>query len=153
MGMIRKIDYVRRPPSLTEFNGLIEKVNEIIDKLNTKIEIEEVAISRQVKDFTFFKGEETKLPYHIEYTITSNEDATKVFELYNFSYKEIKQINDIIIKWNIVTLAIDVTEEITEKEKKQEVIFEKVKSIDLDAPVKEKPKKRGRKPKKKTSWN
>jgi hypothetical protein len=98
MWMIRRLDYIRRAPSLTEFNGLIEKVNEIIDKLNTKIEIEEVAISRQVKDFTFFKGEETKLPYHIEYTITSNEDATKVFELYNFSYKEIKQINDIIIK-------------------------------------------------------
>lgn len=152
MGMIRKIDYVRRPPSLTEFNGLIEKVNEIIDKLNTKIEIEEVAISRQVKDFTFFKGEETKLPYHIEYTITSNEDATKVFELYNFSYKEIKQINDIIIKWNIVTLTVDVTEEITEKEKKQEATFEKVETLDLDKPIKAK-WKRGRKPKKKTSWN
>lgn len=152
MGMIRKIDYVRRPPSLTEFNGLIEKVNEIIDKLNTKIEIEEVTISRQVKDFTFFKGEETKLPYHIEYTITSNEDATKVFELYNFSYKEIKQINDIIIKWNIVTLTVDVTEEITEKEKKQEATFEKVETLDLDKPIKAK-WKRGRKPKKKTSWN
>ena len=152
MGM-QKLDFIRRQPGITDFNMLVEKINEIISKLNTKIEIEEVAISRQVKDFTFFKGEETKLPYHIEYTITSNEDATKVFELYNFSYKEIKQINDIIIKWNIVTLVIDVTEEITEKEKKQEVIFEKVKNIDLDAPVKEKPKKRGRKPKKKTSWN
>lgn len=152
MGM-QKLDFIRRQPGITDFNMLVEKINEIISKLNTKIEIEEVAISRQVKDFTFFKGEETKLPYHIEYTIMSNEDATKVFELYNFSYKEIKQINDIIIKWNIVTLAIDVTEGITEKEKKQEVIFEKVKSIDLDAPVKEKPKKRGRKPKKKTSWN
>lgn len=132
---------------------LVEKINEIITKLDTKIEIEEVAISRQVKDFTFFKGEETKLPYHIEYTITSNEDATKVFELYNFSYKEIKQINDIIIKWNIVALTIDVTEEITEKEKKQEIFLGYVKTVDLDAPVKETPKKRGRKPKKKTSWN
>lgn len=150
--MIRKIDYIRRAPSLTEYNNLIEKVNEIIDKLNTKIEIEEVTILRQVKDFTFFKGEETKLPYHIEYTITSNEDATKVFELYNFSYKEIKQINDIIIKWNIVTLTIDVTEEITEKEKKQEATFEKVETLDLDKPIKVK-WKRGRKPKKKTSWN
>ena len=148
--MIRRLDYIRRAPSLTEFNGLIEKVNEIIDKLNTKIEIEEVAISRQVKDFTFFKGEETKLPYHIEYTITSNEDATKVFELYNFSYKEIKQINDIIIKWNIVALTIDVVEEVTEKEKKQEATFEKVETLDLDKPIKVK-WKRGR-PKKRTSW-
>ena len=151
MGM-QKLDFIRRQPGITDFNMLVEKINEIISKLNTKIEIEEVAISRQVKDFTFFKGEETKLPYHIEYTITSNEDATKVFELYNFSYKEIKQINDIIIKWNIVTLAIDVTEEITEKEKKQEATFEKVETLDLDKPIKAK-WKRGRKPKKKTSWN
>lgn len=152
MGM-QKLDFIRRQPGITDFNMLVEKINEIITKLDTKIEIEEVAISRQVKDFTFFKGEETKLPYHIEYTITSNEDATKVFELYNFSYKEIKQINDIIIKWNIVALTIDVTEEITEKEKKQEIFLGYVKTVDLDAPAKETPKKRGRKPKKKTSWN
>ena len=152
MGM-QKLDFIRRQPGITDFNMLVEKINEIISKLDTKIEIEEVAISRQVKDFTFFKGEETKLPYHIEYTITSNEDATKVFELYNFSYKEIKQINDIIIKWNIVALTIDVTEEITEKEKKQEIFLGYVKTVDLDAPAKETPKKRGRKPKKKTSWN
>lgn len=150
---MQKLDFIRRQPGITDFNMLVEKINEIISKLNIKIEIEEVAISRQVKDFTFFKGEETKLPYHIEYAITSNEDATKVFELYNFSYKEIKQINDIIIKWNIVALTIDVTEEITEKEKKQEIFLGYVKTVDLDAPVKETPKKRGRKPKKKTSWN
>ena len=150
---MQKLDFIRRQPGITDFNMLVEKINEIISKLDTKIEIEEVAISRQVKDFTFFKGEETKLPYHAEYTITSNEDATKVFELYNFSYKEIKQINDTIIKWNIVALTIDVTEEITEKEKKQEIFLGYAKTVDLDAPVKETPKKRGRKPKKKTSRN
>lgn len=43
---------------------------------------------------------------------------------------------------------INVTEKITEKEKKQEVIFETIEAT----PVEEKPKKkRGRK--KKTSWN
>lgn len=148
--MIRKIDFVRRQPSLTEFNSLIEKVNEIIDKLNTKIEIENVTISREVKNFDFFKGEEIELPYHVEYTITSNEDATKVFELYNFSYKEIKQINDIIIKWNFISLVIDVIEEVTEKDKKQEAVFEKVETLDLNKPIKVK-WKRGRK--KKNSWN
>lgn len=147
--MLQKIPYPRRV-GLSELSYIVEAVNQIIDKLNQKIEVEGVAIERVTKDFTFFKGEETKLPYHIEYTITSNEDATKVFELYNFSYKEIKQINDIIIKWNIVTLTIDVTEEITEKEKKQEVTFEKVETLDLDKPIKVK-WKRGR-PKKRTSW-
>lgn len=148
--MIRKLDYIRRTPSLTEFNSLIEKVNEIIDKLNTKIEIEEVAVSREIKDFSFFKGEETKLPYHQEFTITSNEEATKVFEMYNLTYKEIKQINDIIIKWNLVALTIDVVEEVTEKDKKQEATFEKVETLDLDKPIKVK-WKRWRK--KKNSWN
>jgi hypothetical protein len=72
--------------------------------------------------------------------------------MYNLTYKEIKQINDIIIKWNIVALTIDVVEEVTEKDKKQEATFEKVETLDLDKPIKVK-WKRGRKPKKKTSWN
>ena len=129
---------------------LVEKINEIIIKLDTKIEIEDVSIDRQIKDFTFFKWEETKLPYHAEFTITSNEEATKVFEMFNLTYKEIKQINDIIIKWNIVALVINVEEEITEKEKKQEALIGYVKTVDLDAPVKEKPKKK--RVKKKNSW-
>lgn len=151
MGM-QKLDFIRRQPGITDFNMLVEKINEIIIKLDTKIEIEDVSIDRQIKDFTFFKWEETKLPYHQEFTITSNEEATKVFEMFNLTYKEIKQINDIIIRWNIVTLTIDVTEEITEKEKKQEAAFEKVETLDLDKPIKVK-WKRGRKPKKRTSWN
>jgi len=149
MGM-QKLDFIRRAPWITDFNMLVEKINEIIIKLNAKIEIEEVTIAREVKDYTFFKWEETKLPYHQEFTITSNEEATKVFEMYNLTYKEIKQINDIIIKWNIVALTIDVVEEVTEKDKKQETFFGYVKTVDLDAPVKEKPKKK--RAKKKNSW-
>lgn len=147
---MQKLDFIRRAPWITDFNMLVEKINEIIIKLNAKIEIEEVTIAREVKDYTFFKWEETKLPYHQEFTITSNEEATKVFEMFNLTYKEIKQINDIIIKWNIVALTIDVVEEVTEKDKKQETFFGYVKTVDLDAPVKEKPKKRWRK--KKNSW-
>lgn len=147
---MQKLDFIRRQPGITDFNMLVEKINEIIIKLDTKIEIEDVSIDRQIKDFTFFKWEETKLPYHAEFTITSNEEATKVFEMFNLTYKEIKQINDIIIKWNIVALVINVEEEITEKEKKQEALIGYVKTVDLDAPVKEKPKKK--KAKKKNSW-
>ena len=149
MGM-QKLDFIRRQPGITDFNMLVEKINEIIIKLDTKIEIEDVSIDRQIKDFTFFKWEETKLPYHAEFTITSNEEATKVFEMFNLTYKEIKQINDIIVKWNIVALAINVEEEITEKEKKQGALIGYVKTVDLDAPVKEKPKKK--RAKKKNSW-
>lgn len=147
---MQKLDFIRRQPGITDFNMLVEKINEIIIKLDTKIEIEDVSIDRQIKDFTFFKWEETKLPYHAEFTITSNEEATKVFEMFNLTYKEIKQINDIIIKWNIVVLAVNVEEEITEKEKKQEALIGYVKTVDLDAPVKEKPKKK--RAKKKNSW-
>ena len=129
---------------------LVEKINEIIIKLDAKIEIEDVSIDRQVKDYAFFKWEETKLPYHAEFTITSNEEATKVFEMFNLTYKEIKQINDIIIKWSIVALTVNVEEIITEKEKKQGALVGYVKTVDLDAPVKEKPKKK--KTKKRNSW-
>lgn len=147
--MLKKLDYVRRVPSLTEFNTLIERVNQIIDKLNQKIELEEVIIKRQVKDFKFFNGEEHKLPYNITHTLTSIDDATKIFNSYTLSYKEMKQINDLLAEGRIVSLIIDVTEEITERDEKQETIFERVETIDLSKPVKAK-SKRGR-PKKKNS--
>lgn len=149
MGMLRKLDYTRRPPSLTEFNTLIERVNQIIDKLNQKIELEEVIIERQVKDFKFFNWEEHTLPYHTTHTITSIDDTTKIFNSYTLSYKEMKQINDLLAKGKIVSLIIDVIEEITEKDEKQEINFEKVESIDLSKPIKT-GGKRGR-PKKKNS--
>lgn len=147
---MKKLDYVRRI-WITEFNALIEAVNALIDKVNAKVELEEIVIERQVKDFGFFNWEEVKLPYKWEHTITDVEDAQKVFGEYAFSYKEMKQINDLILHGKIVSLIVNVTEEVTEKDKKQEVIFDKVETIDFEKPVKVK-WKRGR-PKKKTSWN
>lgn len=135
---------------MTEFNTLIERVNQIIDKLNEKIEIEEVIISREVKDFKFFNWEEHKLPYHTIHTLTSVDDVTSIFDKYAFSYKEMKQLNDLISSGKIISLVIDVTEEITEKEEKQEVVFETVETVDLSKPIKAK-KKRGRPKKKKSS--
>lgn len=145
---MKKLDYVRRI-GINEFNTLIEKVNEIVEKLNAKIEIEEVSISKEVKDFKFFNWEEVTLPYHSEYTIASAEDASRVFEKYTFSYKDMKAVNDLIMQWKIVSLKIDIAEEVTEKEKKQEATFETVEVVDLDKPIKTK-WKRGRK--KKSSW-
>ena len=147
---MKRLDYVRRI-WITELNTIIEKINQIIDKLNQEIEIEEVNISREVKDFKFFNWEEVALPYHAQYTLSKMEDATKAFSNYTLSYKEMKNINDLLLAGKIVSLIIDVTEAITEKEKKQEIIFEKVETIALDKSTKPK-SKRGRKPKKKTSW-
>lgn len=147
-----KLNFIRRQPWIGDYNLLVETINKLIDKINTKVELEEVNISREVKDFKFFNWEEVELPYHAQYTLGRVEDATKVFANYTLSYKEMKQINDLILQGKIISLIIDVTEEVTEKEKKQEVIFETVESINLDEPIKVK-KKRGRKPKKKSSWS
>lgn len=148
---MQKLDFIRRQPWIGDYNLLVETINKLIDKVNTKVELEEVIIERQVKDFNFFNWEEVKLPYKWEHTITDVEDAQKVFGKYAFSYKEMKQINDLILHGKIVSLIVSATEEITEKDKKQEVMFDKVETLDFEKPVKVK-WKRGR-PKKKTSWN
>ena len=148
---MHRIDYTRKFPGILDYNRLVDAINELIDKVNAKVEIEEVTIERQVKDFNFFNWEEVKLPYKWEHTITDVEDAQKVFGKYAFSYKEMKQINDLILHGKIVSLIVNVAEEVTEKDKKQEVMFDKVETIDFKKPVKVK-WKRGR-PKKKTSWN
>ena len=140
---MHKLDYIRRQPWIGDFNTLVDTVNQIIDRLNRKIEIEEVVISKEVKDFKFFNWEETSLPYHAVHTLSNTEDASKIFKLYALTYKEMNNITGSIEKGNIVSLVVDVTEEVTEKEKKQEAIFETIETM----PTK---KKGGRK--KKNSW-
>jgi len=139
--MLYKLANIRRQPGINDYNQLVDAVNSIIDKLNAKVEIVDVAVNREVKDFKFFNGEEVKLPYHSVHTIASVEDATKVFAMYTFSYKEMKEVNDLVVSGKIVSLTIDVTEEVTEKEEKQEVLFETVEAVTLEKPVKEKKKK------------
>lgn len=124
---------------------MVEAINSIIDKLNEKIEIEEISIEKKVKDFKFFNGEEVKLPYEAHHTIKTNEEAKEIFDKYALSYKEMSPINKAIIQWKIVALRIYVEEEITEKEKKQEEMFETIESIVLPPQEEKKPKKRGRK--------
>lgn len=139
--MLYKLANIRRQPGINDYNQLVDAVNSIIDKLNAKVEIVDVAVNREVKDFKFFNGEEVKLPYHSVHTIASVEDATKVFAMYTFSYKEMKEVNDLVVSGKIVSLTIDVTEEVTEKEEKQEVLFETVEAVTLEKPVKDKKKK------------
>lgn len=133
MGM-HKLDYIRRAPGIGDFNTLVDAVNEIIDRLNKKVEFQEIKVAREVKDYKFFNWEEMWLPFHAEHTIASIEDASGVFKQYALTYKEMNSITKAIEEWKIVSLSIDVTEEVTEKEKKQEAIFETVETVQIVEP-------------------
>ena len=147
---MHKLDYIRRAPWISDINRIVDAVNALIDKVNATVEIEEVVVEREVKDFKFFNNEEVQLPYNAQHTLSKAEDAQKVFAKYTLSYKEMKHINDLILQGKVVSLVINVTEEVTEKEKKQEAIFETIETVSIADTDKPK-KKRGRK--KKTSWN
>lgn len=146
--MIHKVDYIRRSPGIGDYNALVDAINYLIDKVNEKKEVIPITISREIKDFSFFLWNEVQLPYNNNYIIITPEDATNIFKDYAFTYKETSAINDAIIQWKIVALEINVTELVTDKEKKQETIFETIETIKDSEPIKWK-KKRGRK--KKTS--
>ena len=139
---------------------LVEIVNSIVDRLEAKINVVPFQIDREVKDFSFFNNEEVPLPYQAHYTISNQEDASKVFGKYVLSYDEMKNINKALEKGNIVSLTILVKELITTKEEKQETIFETIETEvvsqePIEEPKKEKPKKKATKKstaKKKTKW-
>lgn len=150
MGM-HKLDYIRRAPGIGDYNALVEAINYLINKVNEKREIVPIKIEREVKDFSFFWWNEVSLPYKNNYILVTPEDATNVFSEYAFTYKETSQINDAILQWKIVALEIEVTEKITEKEKKQEAIFETIETIGDNEPIKTKKKRWTRK--KKSSWS
>lgn len=145
---MHKLEYIRRQPWISDYNTLVDAVNSIIDKLQEKLEVEEVVINREVKDFKFFKDEEVKLPYMATYTLSTAEDASKVFEQYQFTYKEMNYINKLILNNKVVSLTIDVKEEITEKEEKQETVFETVESASIGEIKIPKQKKKRWRPKK-----
>lgn len=147
MGMF-KLDYIRRAPSIGDYNRLVDAINWLIDKAQEKKELVHIVVEREVKDYSFFLWNEVELPYEASFVLVAPEDVTEIFTQYAFTYKETSQVNDAILAGNMVQLDIKVTEKVTEKEKKQEVIFETVEAT----PVEEKPKKKkGRK--KKTSRN
>lgn len=148
---MQKLDYIRRFPWIGDYNNLVDAINRLIDVVNKKKEVVPVVIEREVKDYSFFLWEEVVLPYEADFILTTPEEATNIFWKFALTYKETNQINNIILDGNIVALEIKVVEVVTEKEKKQEVIFETIETLKDDEPIKVK-KKRGRKPKKKTSW-
>ncbi len=145
---MQKVGYIRHSPGIGDYNALVDAINYLIDKVSEKKEVIPITISREIKDFSFFLWNEVQLPYNNNYIIITPEDATNIFKNYAFTYKETSAINDAIIQWKIVALEINVTELVTDKEKKQETIFETIETIKDSEPIKWK-KKRGRK--KKTS--
>ena len=150
MGM-HKLDYIRRFPWIGDYNYLVDAINQLIDMAEKKREVIPVVIEREIKDFSFFLWEEVALPYEANFILMAPEDAANVFGKFALTYKETTQINNTILDGNIVALEVKVTEKISEKEKKQEVIFETIESLPEEKPVKA--KKKRTKTKKKTSWN
>lgn len=130
-----------------DYNAMVDVVNSIIDKLEAKRETTEVIITREVKDYKFFNWEEVRLPYSCRYTLLTLDDANKVFGSYVLTYKEMNNINNLLLQNNIVSLLVEVKEEMSKKEEKQEVMFETVESISKDEPIVTGKKKRGRKAK------
>ena len=151
---MKRLDFIRRAPWITDYNLLVETINKLIDKQEQKIEVEPIVISREVKDFWFFNNEEVPLPYEAYFTIYNTDIATDVFNKYVLSFDEMKAINKALEKGKIVSLSIFVKELVTDKEEKQEAVFETI-STEVVTPTeepeekKEAPKKRWRK---KTKW-
>jgi len=151
---MKRLDFIRRAPWITDYNLLVETINKLIDKQEQKIEVEPIVVNREVKDFWFFNNEEVPLPYEAYFTIYNTDIATAVFNKYVLSFDEMKAINKALEKGKIVSLSIFVKELITDKEEKQEAVFETI-NTEVVTPIeepkekKEAPKKRWRK---KTKW-
>lgn len=147
---MHRLDYIRKFPWIGDYNALVDAINRLINKAQEKKNIVNVEIKREIKDYSFFNWDDVELPYKADYILTTLQDCTEVLAKYAFTYKEANQINKAITEWNIVALSIDVVELVTEKEKKQEAVFEAIESKSIEEAIKWAKKKRGRK--KKGSW-
>lgn len=129
-----------------DYNNLVLKINEIIDKIDKPINIQEIQLTEVVKDYYFFKWEETPLPFDEEFTLTSVEDLDLLLHRFNIDLETVKWIEWLLDKWAYVKLWIHIEEDITEKDKKQLANFETIET----QPIEEvKPKKTTKKTTKK----
>lgn len=122
-----------------DYNNLVLKINEIIDYITREIKHQDIQITECVKDYHFFKDNKVDLPYKKDYVIITLEDLQKVLDTYNIEKKMSKSLIDMVNEWTVINLSISVTEDITEKDKKQMVTFETIET----QPIEEiKPKKK-----------
>lgn len=129
---MEKVPILMREPRMWDYNKIANIVNQIIDKLEKKREVVEQKIERVVKDYVFFKWKEVIFPYEEQITISSPEDYQYVIDHYNLTNKEIKQMKESLDEWKIIWLAISVQEEMTDKDIKQEMMFNTIATASLD---------------------
>lgn len=134
---MQKIRLISRQPGMYDYNIMATTINEIIDKLEKKKNIIQYHIEKEIKDFWFFKGNETKLPYKKEYTVNTYEDLENIKAIYAFSLKEMKELNE-LLKDNSILLTLNIfwtfNDKKTEKEKKQEIALKTIDSGIINHP-------------------
>ena len=134
-----KLNVLMRQPWMWDYNNIVSKVNEIIDYITRKVERKDVQITKCVKDYHFFKGKKVDLPYQSDYVITTLDELYDVLNKYNIEREISTSLIDLVNDWTIVNLSISITEDITEKDKKQLANFETIET----QPIEEvKPKKK-----------
>ena len=135
---MEKLRLFNRPLRLSDVNNIVNTINQIIDKIDKPINIQEIEYTDVVKDYYFFKWEETPLPFDEEFTLTSVEDLDLLLHRFNIDLETVKWIEWLLNKWIYVKLWIHIEEDISEKDKKQEVMFETIKTKPIDKVEKKK---------------
>lgn len=134
-----KLNLLMRAPWMWDYNNVVSKINEIIDYITRKVERKDIQIVKCVKDYHFFKWKKVDLPYQSDYIITTLEELYDVLSKYNIEREISTLLIDLVNDWTIVNLSISITEDITEKDKKQMATFETIET----QPIEEvKPKKK-----------
>lgn len=135
---MEKLRLFNRPLRLADINNIVDTINQIIDKIDKPINIQEIQLTHIVKDYYFFKWEETPLPFDEEFTLTNVEDLDLLLHRFNIDLETVKWIEWLLNKWVYVKLWIHIEEDISEKDKKQEVMFETIKTKPIDKVEKKK---------------
>lgn len=125
-----KIPILMREPRMWDYNKIAYAINKIIDKLEKKIEIHDLEITKYVKDFSFFKWlDYVELPYTTSIIISNIDDYNNLLSKYNIGKKDAKEFKEIIDNWDVITLSINIIEDLTKKDLKQEEMFNTITSI------------------------
>lgn len=128
---MQKARIIMRQPWMNDYNELAKIVNEIIEKLEEKKEVVPIQLTKYVKDYNFFKWVETPLPYEAHYTITTEEDFLNLIKKYNLDDRDLNAYKGIIDNWRILSLSITINEDLSEKDLKQEEMFQTVETVNV----------------------
>lgn len=156
---MEKIPILMREPRMWDYNKMAYAINNIIDRLEKKVDMQSIQLTKSVKDYSFFKWEEVELPYNTNCIIRNAEELNELLWKYNFDSITSWALTDMINKWIIVNLWISVNEEVTEKDNKQEELIKTIESKPIEEVIKEvkienkKVKKQKQKKEKSKWWN